>query len=76
MTHKDLVILAKKKLKAWRCLPICAEMVSLTATGEIPDAIGWRAWESILFECKASRADFLKDRDKPFRICPESGVGD
>ncbi len=76
MTHGELVSMAAQKLKKWRCLPICTEMMALTATGEIPDAIGWRAWESILFECKASRADFLKDRDKPFRVCPESGVGD
>ena len=76
MTHGELVSMAAQKLKKMRCLPICTEMTALTATGEIPDAIGWRAWESIMFECKASRADFLKDRDKPFRVCPESGVGD
>ncbi len=45
-------------------------------SGEMPDAIGWkRASHSVLVECKISRADFLADRDKPFRQKPESGVG-
>ena len=40
------------------------------------DAIGWkRACHSVLVECKISRADFLADRDKPFRQKPEFGVG-
>jgi len=29
----------------------------------------------VLVECKVSRADFLADRDKPFRLKPEKGVG-
>ena len=29
----------------------------------------------MLVECKVSRADFLADREKPFRQKPESGVG-
>jgi hypothetical protein len=42
----------------------------------MPDAIGWkRACHSVLVECKVSRADFLADRDKPFRQKPETGVG-
>ncbi len=42
----------------------------------MPDAIGWkRACHSVLVECKVSRADFLADREKPFRQKPESGVG-
>ncbi len=40
-------------------------------SGEIPDAIGFRAsnWldGSVMVECKASRADFLADRKKPHR---------
>ena len=42
----------------------------------MPDAIGWKkACHSVLVECKASRPDFLADREKPFRQKPESGVG-
>lgn len=76
MNHKELVCLAVSQLKKWRCIPVLSELVSLTSSGEIPDAIGWRAWDSILFECKSSREDFLKDKNKPFRIVPEMGMGD
>ena len=45
-------------------------------SGEMPDAIGWkRACHSVLVECKLSRADFLADRDKPFRRKQEMGLG-
>ena len=45
-------------------------------SGEMPDAIGWkRASHSVLVECKVTRADFLADRGKPFRLKPEQGVG-
>ena len=76
MTHKELVEQAAKQLKRWNCLPICVEIASATSTNEIPDAIGFTAAHSILFECKATRSDFLKDKLKPFRIVPESGMGD
>ena len=76
MTHKELIIEAEKQLKRWRCYPICTEMVCYTSTGETPDAIGWSSNGSILFECKASRLDFLRDKDKPFRKVNESGMGD
>jgi hypothetical protein len=42
----------------------------------MPDAIGWKkACHSVLIECKVSRADFLADRDKPWRLDPQTGVG-
>lgn len=45
-------------------------------SGEMPDAIGWkRANHSVLVECKISRADFLADRAKPFRLDSASGLG-
>ena len=45
-------------------------------SGEMPDAIGWkRASRSVLVECKISRADFLADRDKPFRQKSDLGLG-
>src|SRR5437879_13798649 len=46
------------------------------ATGEIPDAIGWKGINrSVVVECKVSRADFLADANKPFRLKPEEGLG-
>ena len=74
MNHKELKEEAIKQLKRWHCYPICGEIS--TYISEIPDAIGWSGNGSILFECKASRKDFLKDKKKTFRIVPESGVGD
>ena len=42
----------------------------------MPDAIGWkRTQHSVVVECKVSRADFLADREKPFRRKPELGLG-
>ena len=76
MTHKELVDLAARQLKRWHCIPVCTELVSYTRTGEIPDAIGWTAYVSIMFECKASRADFLRDKQKLFRQYADMGVGD
>ena len=74
MTHAQLVRLAVKWLRGYRCGVILSEQACLS--GEMPDAIGWKhACHSILIECKISRADFLADRDKPFRRKPESGVG-
>ena len=75
--HKELVAVAVAQLKRWRCLPICAEMVTQNIYGEVPDAIGWTSRASILIECKASRSDFLADLKKVFRVdFPESGMGD
>jgi len=42
---------------------------------EIPDAIGWRWDDSVLIECKVSRADFLRDRKKAFRKEGEKALG-
>lgn len=39
---------------------------------ETPDAIGWFNRQSILIECKTSRADFKADMRKPYR----RGFGD
>jgi len=75
-THKELVNYAVLQLKRWNCYPICKELVTSLGTSEIPDAIAWKSNYSIMFECKASRADFLRDNKKPFRICNLNGVGD
>ena len=74
MTHPQLVEKAVAWLRSYRCGVILSEQAC--ASGEMPDAIGWkRASHSVLVECKISRADFLADRDKPFRQKSELGLG-
>jgi hypothetical protein len=74
MTHAQLVEKAVRWLRSYRCGVVLSEQACVN--GEMPDAIGWkRACHSVLVECKVTRADFLADRDKPFREKPEQGVG-
>lgn len=74
MTHPQLVAKAVEWLRAYRCGVILSEQAC--ASGEMPDAIGWkRACHSVVVECKISRADFLADREKPFRSKPQLGMG-
>jgi len=74
MTHAKLVAMAVRWLRRYRCGVVLSEQAC--TSGEMPDAIGWKkACHSVLVECKASRADFLADRDKPFRQNQETGVG-
>ncbi|QZI90544.1 hypothetical protein MYOV003v1_p0220 [Vibrio phage 207E48.1] len=50
-----------------------------TATSrEIPDVLMFRdgGRTTVCFEIKATRSDFLSDKNKPHRINPEQGVGD
>jgi len=75
MTHPELVTLAEKWLWRQGCGVVFAELSTL-ATPETPDAIGFRTTTSILVECKATRADFLADKNKPFRQEPARGMGD
>ncbi len=66
--------MAVRWLRRYRCGVVLSEQACVS--GEMPDAIGWKkACHSVLVESKASRADFLADRDKPFRQKPEIGVG-
>lgn len=74
--HKELVWCAARLLSRWRCSPVLTELVTCNQTGEVPDAIGWTSWCSILMECKVSRRDFLKDKQKVFRCqMPDQGMG-
>src|SRR6266581_1652151 len=74
MTHAQLVERAVAWLRCYRCGVVLSEQAC--GSGEMPDAIGWkRASHSVLVECKVTRADFLADRGKPFRVKPEQGVG-
>ena len=74
MTHAQLVEIAVRWLRRYRCGVVLSEQ--LCANGEAPDAIGWkRASHSVLVECKTSRADFLADMEKPFRRNPTRAMG-
>lgn len=74
MTHAQLVSKAVHWLRRYRCGVILSEQACVS--GEMPDAIGWKlACHSVLVECKISRADFLADRAKHFRLKPEQAVG-
>jgi len=74
MTHEKLVARAVNWLRKYGCGVVLSEQSC--ASGETPDAIGWkRACHSVVVECKISRADFLADREKPFRTKPEKGMG-
>jgi hypothetical protein len=74
MTHEKLVGRAVTWLRKYGCGVVLSEQSC--ASGETPDAIGWkRACHSVVIECKISRADFLADRDKPFRQKSEKGMG-
>ena len=74
--HSDLCLLAYKFLKANNFGVVFRDgFKAFTSTGEQPDALGFRSNTSCLIEVKVSRADFLADRKKPFRIDPALGVG-
>ncbi|MGE0405904.1 MAG: hypothetical protein AB7O65_06365 [Candidatus Korobacteraceae bacterium] len=75
MTHTALVELAVSWLRSrYRCGIILSEQSC--SSGEQPDVIGWKKkCRSVLVECKISRADFLADREKPFRCDPALGMG-
>jgi hypothetical protein len=75
MTHQQLVCLAERWLRGrYRCGIVLSEQCC--ASGETPDVIGWKGkCRSVLVECKITRADFLADREKPFRRDPAQGMG-
>lgn len=76
MTHKAAV----QRMANWlrnnqRCGVVMAELV--TMNHETPDVLGFHdLGDSILVECKVSRADFLADRQKIFRRVEDMGMGD
>ena len=75
LTHDDLVKIAKKWL--WkRCIVVVTEMTIAFGEPEIADAIGWDygGW-STLIECKATRADFLREKRKRHHKEKERGMG-
>ena len=74
VTHDRLVQSAVAWLRRYGCGVVLSEQSC--STGETPDAIGWkRACHSVIVECKLSRADFLADREKPFRQNSKLAMG-
>lgn len=75
MTHQQLVRMAEHWLRTrYRCGIVLSEQSC--ANGETPDVIAWKGKNrSVLVECKISRADFLADREKPFRKDPSQAMG-
>lgn len=75
MTHHELCARARKWLYENRK---CKFAISEIESGyrERPDAIGFWDRTSMLIECKTTRSDFKADASKPFRQCPEKGLGD
>ena len=73
--HAHLVALAADWLRyRYGCGIVLSEQYC--ATGEVPDVIAWKAsCQSVLIECKISRADFLADAQKPCRSHPEEALG-
>jgi hypothetical protein len=61
-THDDLIEKARKWLWTKGCAVVITEMSS--GGGQEPDAIGFYPTHSTLIECKASRSDFLNDKNK------------
>ena len=73
MTHSELVTLGHRWLTS---RGHTAFIEFATYDNESPDIIGWKSGRSILIECKASRGDFLSDKNKPARRrMPELALG-
>ena len=77
VSHTALVDLAERWLIRQGCGIVLRDPFHTPYVPEHPDAMGWRLASdvSILVECKASRADCLADRIKPFRANPDQGIG-
>jgi len=74
-THCELVEIGYKWVLK-KCGFAFKELNVLNKSGEIPDVIGFNSDGSFLLEAKASRSDYLKDKNKLFRQMPELGMGD
>ena len=85
ITHKELIKHAYRWLfKAYQgasswghreCKVIVSEIRADTWMSEIPDCIGFDGKISVLVECKTSKADFLKDKEKGCRLLEDMPLG-
>ena len=71
MQHATLVQLGVRWLSR-HCSVVLYEAAAVKK--EIPDVIGWAGPRAILIECKATRADFLRDAAKITRANPKAGM--
>lgn len=75
-THKGLVRHLSNWLKNSRRATIVVSELQ-TRLSETPDILAWsHGGHSTLIECKTSKADFVADKTKRFRMMEELGVGD
>lgn len=73
-THKSLSVLgANWLIRVHKCRAVLVERGG--SSKEMPDVLGFYGSDSYMIEAKASRADFLADSNKTFRVCPAMGVG-
>lgn len=76
MKHDELVERAERWLRnSLHCSVVLTELKAYTVHGEIPDAVGWTSWRSVLVECKTSRSDFSADKKKVFRKPGADAIG-
>jgi len=74
ITHSELVEIGYEWLLRYVKCGFALKELS-TYAPETPDVVGWKNNDSILIECKTSRADFHADRKKFFRENEYMGVG-
>lgn len=73
LTHKKLIEIGYK----WTLNKCGFAFKELTvAHDEVPDVLGFNSLGTFLLEAKVSRADFLADKKKVFRVFSEKGIGD
>ena len=76
MTHAECVKHSERIARRLGFPLVISEMKAATGSGEIPDVIAFAGGaRSLLIECKVSKADFLADKEKPFRKQPWLGMG-
>ena len=73
MSHSLCVKMATEYMKK-RASVVLPEFFSHNS--ELPDVIAFTSRASTVIECTVSRSDFLKDKNKPFRINANQGMGD
>lgn len=82
VTHSELIKISARwlrrkneNIKVPNCSLILEDQVTTCSSGEVPDVLGFNYLTSVMIEVKVSRADFLRDKKKIFRVKPEMGMG-
>ena len=75
-THSELVDKAYTWILKNTSCGVAFKEIRTTSSNEQADVIGFGSdGHSVLIEVKVSRADFLRDKKKPFRKTPSKGMG-